>query len=158
MASRYASLLLLSLCLPAATVAQDAAPPTQAAAVDVPLAIPFDDARLKWGPCPPFIPEGCQIAVLHGDPSQQNADIFFKVPAEFRIPRHWHTSAERMVLVSGEMTVTFEGQAPVTLKPGMYAYGPAKLAHEASCAKGDACILFIAFEEPVDAFASADSP
>jgi uncharacterized RmlC-like cupin family protein len=59
-----------------------------------------------------------------------------------------------MVLVSGEMKVRYEGRAEVTLKPGMYAYGPAKLAHEATCAKGDPCVLFIAFEAPVDAFPS----
>jgi quercetin dioxygenase-like cupin family protein len=110
------------------------------------------DPALKWGPCPPFIPAGCQIAVLHGDPSKANADVFFKVPANFTIPNHWHNSAERMVLVSGKLKVTYAGESPVTLEPGMYAYGPAKVAHEATCAKGDACILFIAFEAPVDAF------
>jgi hypothetical protein len=24
-----------------------------------------DDARLEWGACPPFLPKGCGIAVLH---------------------------------------------------------------------------------------------
>ena len=28
----------------------------------------------------------------------------------------------------------------------------AKLAHKATCGKGDPCVLFIAFESPVDAF------
>ena len=44
------------------------------------LAITADDAGLQWGPCPPFLPAGCGIAVLHGDPSKPNADILFKVP------------------------------------------------------------------------------
>jgi len=115
------------------------------------LASTFKDAKLQWGPCPPFIPKGCEIAVLHGDPAKPNADVFFKVPAASEIPHHWHTSPERMVLVSGELTVTYDGQAPATLKAGMYAYGPAKLGHKAACAKGDPCVLFIAFESPVDA-------
>ncbi|HET9448943.1 MAG TPA: cupin domain-containing protein [Steroidobacteraceae bacterium] len=115
------------------------------------LAHTFKDAQLKWGPCPDFIPKGCEIAVLHGDPAKENADVFFKVPANFTIPNHWHTSAERMVLVSGELQVTYEGQQTTTLKPGMYAYGPAKRPHKAVCAKGDPCVLFIAFEAPVDA-------
>ena len=109
------------------------------------------DAQLKWGPCPAFIPEGCEIAVVHGDPAQANADVFFKVPGDFTIPRHWHTSPERMVLVSGELQVTYDGQETTTLKPGTYAYGPAKLPHSAYCLKGAACVLFIAFEAPVDA-------
>ena len=154
MSSRFASIILACLVFPLPAVAQDAAPAAEPAAQEVPLAIPFGDARLKWGPCPDFIPAGCEIAVLHGNPSKPNADVYFRVPGDFRIPRHWHSSAERMVLVSGEMVVTYEGQPAVTLKPGMYAYGPAKLAHEATCSKGDPCVLFIAFEQPVDAFAS----
>ena len=118
------------------------------------LAHAFADSQLAWGPCPEFIPKGCEIAVLHGDPAGDNADVFFKVPGNFVIPKHWHTSAERMVLVSGQLTVTYDGQEPVALKPGMYAYGPAKLAHEATCAAGEPCVLFIAFEAPVDAVAS----
>ena len=75
------------------------------------LAYKYDDTRLQWGPCPPFIGKGCEIAVLHGDPAKNNLDIFFKVPADFAIPHHWHTSAERMTLVSGNMTVTYDDQA-----------------------------------------------
>jgi quercetin dioxygenase-like cupin family protein len=100
------------------------------------------------------LPEGCAIAVLHGDPSKANADIFFKVPAKSIIPRHWHTSAERMVLVSGELHVTYDGHETTVLKPGTYAYGPAKLPHTALCAGDKPCILAIAFESPVDAFPS----
>ena len=115
------------------------------------LAIPVQDARLTWGPCPDFIPKGCEIAVLHGNPAQPNADIFFRLPANFTVPRHSHTSAERMVLVAGELHVTYDGHATMVLQPGMYAYGPAGLPHKAFCAKGASCVLFIAFEAAVDA-------
>ena len=116
------------------------------------LAYKHDDTRLQWGPCPPFIGKGCEIAVLHGDPAKNNLDIFFKVPADFAIPHHWHTSAERMTLVSGTMTVTYDDQKAELLETGMYAYGPSKRPHTAYCEKGDPCVLFIAFEEPLDAF------
>lgn len=116
-----------------------------------PLALMADASSLEWGPCPAFFPAGCEIAVLHGDPAKENTDVFFKVPADYDIPNHWHTSAERMVLVSGTMKVTYEDQEPVTLQPGSYAYGPPKMPHTATCEKGDPCVLFIAFEEAVDA-------
>ncbi len=112
------------------------------------------DTKLQWGPCPPFLPKGCGIAVLHGDPAKDNADIFLRVPAGSRIPRHWHTSAERMVLVSGELHVTYDGQKTTVMKPGTFAYGPAKLPHKGECKKAGPCVLFIAFESPVDAFPS----
>ena len=111
----------------------------------------IEDKELKWGPCPAFFPAGCQIAVLHGDPSKPNTDIFFKVPGNYVIPAHWHTSAERMVLVSGEMDVTYAGQPTTHLKTGMYAYGPAKAVHDAKCISNEACVLFIAFEQAIDA-------
>ncbi len=122
-------------------------------ASDAPLAWTVDDPGLQWGPCPAFLPEGCAIAVLHGDPAQANADIFFKVPAKASIARHWHTSAERMTLVTGELHVTYDGQDPVILKPGSYAYGPAMRPHQAQCQSEQACVLFIAFESAVDAHA-----
>lgn len=111
------------------------------------------DPALKWGPCPAFLPKGCGIAVLHGDPSKPNADIFLKVPGKSELPMHTHTSAERMVLVGGEMHVTYEGQKKAVLKAGSYAYGPAGMPHKASCVSARPCILFIAFEGPVDAIA-----
>ena len=110
-----------------------------------------DDPELEWSPCPEFMPEGCGLAVLQGDPGEENADVFFRLPPGTTAPHHRHTSAERMVLVSGAMEVDYEGQAPVVLEPGTYAYGPAGLPHTTTCRSDDACVLFIAFEEPVDA-------
>lgn len=114
--------------------------------------VSHEDKALKWGPCPAFIGEGCEIAVLHGDPAKNNLDLFFKVPGDFLIPHHWHTSSERMILVSGNLTVTYDNQRSELIKTGMYAFGPSKLPHIAYCEKGDPCVLFIAFVEPLDAF------
>ena len=119
---------------------------------EAPVAWEHDDPGLKWGPCPDFMPDGCAIAVLHGDPAKKNADIFFKVPPGSQVPRHTHTSAERMVLVSGELSVTYDEHDTVAMKPGTYAYGPPQLPHDAVCGATEACVLAIAFEEPVDAF------
>jgi hypothetical protein len=110
-----------------------------------------DSPDLDWGPCPEFFPEGCAIAVLQGDPVQHNADILIRFPGQSDVPHHWHTSAERMVLVSGELLVDYDGQDPVVMRAGTYAYGPARLPHEAHCRSVEDCVLFIAFEEPVDA-------
>lgn len=123
----------------------------QDAAADPAVARHSSDASLDWGPCPEFMPAGCALAVLHGDPSKRNADVFFRVPAGSSLPVHWHTSAERMVLIAGELRVAFEGQEPTVLKPGTYAYGPPGRPHGGACVSATPCILFIAFEAPVDA-------
>lgn len=120
--------------------------------VELSLVKTAQDSDLKWGPCPPFMPSGCEIAVLHGDPSKNNLDVFFKVDANSEIPNHWHNSAERMILISGELEVTYKGEKPQILKAGSYAYGPARKPHTAKCGDAGPCVLFIAFEEPLDAF------
>ncbi len=130
--------------------------PAQAADAPEPaLAKTAGDAGLAWGPCPDFLPAGCAIAVLHGDPSKPNADILFKVPGQSDIPLHTHSSAERMVLVGGELEVTYEGQAPARLAAGTYAYGPAGRPHSGRCVSEAPCILVIAFEGPVDVVPAA---
>lgn len=120
------------------------------APTEPPVALTLADSSLSWSPCPEVFPAGCEIAVLHGDPALPNADVFFKVAAGYRIPHHWHSSAERMVLVSGELHVTYDGHDPVELKTGMYAYGPAAAPHVGECVSAVPCVLFIAFEGPVD--------
>lgn len=116
-----------------------------------PLAIRETDPKLNWGPCPSIFKGKCQIAVLPGDPAQPNADVFLRVTGGTELTPHLHTSAERMVLVSGSLRVEYQGAKPTTLAVGDYAFGPARLPHRASCLGQKSCTLFIAFEGPVDA-------
>ena len=122
-------------------------------APEPPLTIRATDPSLEWGPCPPPFTAGCEIAVLHGHPARPNADVFLRVPGGYSLPPHSHSSAERMILVSGELKVRYQGAPPATLTPGAYAFGPAKRPHDGSCIGRQPCTLFIAFEGPVDAVA-----
>lgn len=140
-----AALLGLAACNQPATSGAAPAP-----ASTTPIARTAQDATLAWGPCAEVFPAGCEIVVLHGDPRFANADVFFRVPAGYVIPAHSHESAERMVLVTGQLTVTYQGAPETTLTTGQYAYGPAGLPHSATCVSQDPCTLFIAFEQPVN--------
>jgi quercetin dioxygenase-like cupin family protein len=145
---------LMLTVLAACTEPASDAPATDAsttAGVEVALTRQAQDARAQWGPCPPIFPAGCEITVLHGDPEQPNADVFLRVPGGYEIPAHSHTTAERMILVSGQLNVHYQGSAPETLTTGEYAYGPPGVPHSAVCASTEACTLFIAFVGPVDA-------
>lgn len=144
--SRSLSVFVVSLSLAALCVLPAAAElPEQA------ISYAHDAAALSWGPCPPIFPSGCQVAVLHGDPAGGRSDVFLRVPAGEALAPHWHTSAEHMVLTAGELQVTYKGQSAVTLRPGSYAYGPARAPHSALCVSSVSCVLFIAFESPIDA-------
>ena len=150
---RFSIFALAALTLGACQRAAEPTPavePEQAAATEAPLARTVADRTLQWGACPPVLPAGCEIAVLHGDLAKPNADVFFRVPGGYAIPAHFHSSAERMILVTGKLDVKYQGAQPVTLHPGNYAYGPARLPHRATCMAAEACTLFVAFEGPVD--------
>ncbi|HVM23202.1 MAG TPA: cupin domain-containing protein [Sphingomicrobium sp.] len=128
-----------------------ALPAHSALAAEKPLAIAPTSSAVKWGACPPLFARGCEIAVLHGDPARPNADVLLRVPGGFFLQPHRHSSAERMILVSGRLQVRYQGARPQILTAGTYAYGPAGLPHEARCLGRERCVLFIAFEGPVDA-------
>ncbi|HAQ50680.1 MAG TPA: hypothetical protein DCR13_03930 [Gammaproteobacteria bacterium] len=138
-------LLALSSLLPMAAQAGDHGAPTKA------FTYAMDDNRLEWMNCPAFFAKGCQLAILQGDPSKPNSDVIFKTPGNYDLPEHWHSSAERMILIAGELDLSYEGQPTINIKPGMYIYGPAKLPHSGRCVSAEPCQLFIAFEGPLDA-------
>ena len=118
-----------------------------------------DDPDLEWGPCTDvahFFPDGCMATILQGNPAERYADVLMRIPANAKIPSHYHTSAERMVLVAGEFHIHPDGQDTVVMTQGTYAYGPALAHHSAECKDEGDCYLFIAFEEPVDAIAVDD--
>src|SRR5689334_20197660 len=57
---------------------------------------------IKWGPAPPALPNGAQIAVLQGDPFKSGPFVIrLMVPAGYKIPPHWHTHDESLTVISG---------------------------------------------------------
>jgi uncharacterized RmlC-like cupin family protein len=60
----------------------------------------------QWGPAPPMLPAGAQIAVLAGNPTQSGAYVVrLKFPANYTIPAHSHPTHENVVVVSGDLLV-----------------------------------------------------
>ena len=75
--------------------AKPAAPP---AAAHV-LLTPGD---IKWGPAPPVLPAGAQVAVLDGDPFKPGFfTLRLKFPDGYKIPAHWHPTDENITIVQG---------------------------------------------------------
>ena len=91
--------------------------------------------EVQWGPAPPFIPAGAQIAVLAGDPTKAVPyTVKLKFPANYRIAAHSHPTDEHVVVVSGALTfgmgekLTTTG-ANKTLPVGGFALMPANMNH-----------------------------
>ncbi|WNH13449.1 cupin domain-containing protein [Thalassobellus suaedae] len=110
----------------------------------------IDDTDIVWNPAPDFFP-GCSFTILHGEIENPNLDFFFKIEPNTNVISHTHNSSERMILITGELEVNYEGEKSKILKAGNYAYGPAKKPHKAKCLDKGPCVLFIAMVEPFDA-------
>lgn len=74
---------------------------------------------LTWGPGPPSLPAGVEVAVLDGDPGK--AAMFTmraKMPDGYVVPPHSHPSDEHVTVVSGTMMM---GMGSKTDEPSMHA-------------------------------------
>ena len=88
----------------------------------------------QWGPAPPMLPAGAQIAVLAGDPtSTGNYVVRLKFPANYTIPAHSHPTNENVVVVSGDLLVgmgdTVNKSAAAGLGLGGFGMLPANMNH-----------------------------
>jgi quercetin dioxygenase-like cupin family protein len=93
-------------------------------------------ATAKWGPAPPMLPPGAQIAVLAGDPTSQGTyAVRLKFPANYTVPPHSHPTDEHVVVVSGELRMgmgeTIDKARAMSLGVGGFALMPAHANHYA---------------------------
>jgi len=58
---------------------------------------------LQWGPAPPVLPKGGQMAVLAGDPGKSGPFVVrLKMPSGYKIPPHQHPTDEAVTVISGD--------------------------------------------------------
>jgi hypothetical protein len=98
---RVAWLTWVILCAaPIAALAQDSAV-SSSAQVHV-----FDSPKdVKWGPAPPMLPKGAQIAVLDGDPMKSGVPftLRLKMPDGYKVPAHSHPTDENVTVLMGSL-------------------------------------------------------
>ena len=77
---------------------------TLSAVAQTPAHVMENLSAAKWGPAPPMLPPGAQIAVLAGDPTRPVPyTVRLKFPANYAIPAHSHPTDENVTVVSGEL-------------------------------------------------------
>ena len=103
----------------------------------------------KWGPAPPFIPRGAQIAVLSGDPSKSVPyAVRLKFPANYAIPAHSHPTDENVVVTSGAVTfgmgnkLAKDAAANKTVGVGGYFLAPTGMNHFAYTTSESTIVLY----------------
>lgn len=97
----------------------------------------FIPSTIPWGPPPPFIAPGAQLAVIEGNPMGKSGDytIRLKMPDGYRIAPHWHPLRENVTVISGTFKVgmgdTFDTAQMGTFFAGSFAYLDPDMHHYA---------------------------
>jgi len=101
----------------------------------------MNNADLKWGPAPPGLPAGAQLAVLSGDPGKEGMfTIRLKFPANYAIAPHPHPSDELVTVIDGQgsfgMGDVADKAKAATLTEAGYIAMPANMNHYAFTTSG----------------------
>ena len=97
----------------------------------------FTPDEIKFGPAPPFLPPGAQLAVLEGDPMAATGDftIRLKMPDGYKVAPHTHPNRENVTVLSGTLKVGMGDQFVVakmaSFKAGSFAYLDPNMHHYA---------------------------
>lgn len=115
--------------------------------------VPAD--KVQWGPAPAILPAGAQLAVLEGNPGAKGALVLrLKMPANYKIPAHWHSMDEHVTVLSGTFNIgmgeALDAKASQALAPGGFVSLPAKMHHFAWTSAPT--VVQINLEGPFDLF------
>ena len=100
------------------------------------MKMPVNGADLKWGPVPPVLPKGAEIAVLSGNPFEKGPYVLrLKMPAGYKLPAHNHPTAEYVTVISGAFHIgmgdKLDQTKAIALMAGGFGEAPAKMNHYA---------------------------
>ena len=62
---------------------------------------------LKWGPAPPALPPGAQVAVVAGEPGKSGSAFVLRVklPDGYKVAPHWHPNDENVTVLKGTLLI-----------------------------------------------------
>jgi mannose-6-phosphate isomerase-like protein (cupin superfamily) len=93
--------------------------------------VTWDD--LKWQDVP-SLPPGAKVAVIEGKMNEAGPiTARVKLPANYRIPPHFHATQERVTVLSGTVNIgmgdKFDAKKTTAMKPGTVLLMPPKMHH-----------------------------
>src|SRR5262249_55460879 len=127
--------VLLAVCAAAAALV----PSTATQAKDEGQMAAVNPQSLKFEPIP-LMPSCASGAIVRGNPRSGPAWVFLKLGSGCRVPWHWHTANEDLVVISGRGAIEMKDGPPLQFAPGAYTSLPKHHVHRASCSR--TCLLF----------------
>ncbi len=136
----------IAIALPAAAGATDMAMPKANMQAT-------QSADVKWGPAPPMLPAGAQMAVMSGNPAANGfVSVRASVPAGYTVPPHTHPTDEHVTVLSGSMAFgmgdKMDPAMETTVASGGYFVAQALMHHYARAT--EASVIQIDMEGPFD--------
>lgn len=90
-------------------------------------------SEIKWAKGPGFLPAGAEAAVLFGDPGAAGPfAIRLKFPDKYKVPMHFHSTDENVVVISGELMMGGHDTSVAlkSLPAGSFAHMKAGVHHQ----------------------------
>lgn len=96
---------------------------------------------IKWGPPPPSLPPGAQLAAIDGDPGKPGLfAIRLKLPDGYQVAPHWHPTDEHVTVLQGTLMLGMGDKVSAAseqeLAVGGFVKMPGEMRHYAR-AKGE---------------------
>ena len=95
------------------------------------------------------LPAGSEIAALRGDLAKGGGEILLRVPANYTVPNHSHTSDELYVWLKGAFTYVAGDGKQVDIDGPAYISLPGNTPHALKC-HDEPCLFYVRYSRPFD--------
>ena len=89
-------------------------------------------------------------ATENGDPDTGPSTLILKAAPGCKVPWHYHTAEEQLIVTQGNVQAEMDGMSAATLESGGFAMMPSKVKHRFSCESKNECIMFVTFDRKYD--------
>lgn len=112
----------------------------------------IDLNKLEWEPLQvKGLAPGAEIAVLRGDLATGASELVLRLPPNYLVRNHTHTSDETYVWIKGAFTlVAHDGTETRFDGPAYISFPGSAPPHALKCGSKEPCILYLRYSRPFD--------
>jgi quercetin dioxygenase-like cupin family protein len=109
-----------------------------------------DVNKVEWQPLKlEGLPLGIEIAPLRGDLAKGGGEILLRLPANYIVPNHSHTSEELYVWLRGAFTYVADDGRQIMIDGPAYINLPSNTPHALKC-HSEPCVFYVRYSRPFD--------
>ncbi len=114
--------------------------------------VTVDIEKVVWDPLVvEGLTPGAEIAVLRGDLGKGYSESLLKLPPNYVVPNHSHTSDELYVWLKGAFTmIAHDGTETNFSGPAYISFPGNAPPHGLKCGPKESCLLFLSYSRPFD--------